>query len=550
MKPKKVIAWIMSVLLLFSLIDAHAATSLEKENAYNAAVVQLETYIESLNHNSTKLDGILSAFNELRGYSMSLHFSYYISALTKIDNDEYDLELDNLLSMLDVNEGFRNYLADMRNDSSIGTVDELIAYAHARELEYKGNNKQAQENYKSCMTFYDASQRYYDLVNSADRQAYDNALALMNAGDYAGAYFAFKEIERYSDCADRLAAIEKQLEYKPASVSDNLQPVKNLKVVDSKTTEIRISWSKAKHAKAYDVYFKESGSNDWIYLGNISENEMTIGSLVEGNAYDFKVVSTIGRINAEEAVLLNQKTVVVTTTPEPTATPTPTPKPTPAPKPEPTTPASTISPNTKAWDIVVFGNYEQDGDTTNGMESIEWIVLAVKNNTALMISKYALDSIQYDQTAESQTWENCSLRKWLNNDFLNVAFSQSERKTIIQTLVDNKKMTAKDPHIGTQWIPSDANGGNNTKDYVYILSGDELETYLDSEKSRQCKATKHAENQGALLSVVNNNVWWWIRSPKTVFGAHLVNSMGTYDLYKQNMTLGFTVRPALWVKLQ
>lgn len=200
---------------------------------------------------------------------------------------------------------------------------------------------------------------------------------------------------------------------------------------------------------------------------------------------------------------------------------------------------------------VRFGSYEQDGDISNGAEPIEWLVLSADNNSALLISKFALDSLQYDQTKEGQTWENCYLRKWLNTDFLNAAFTSSERKYIKQTLVDNKKMTSKDPHTSYQWVPSDAKGGSNTKDYVYILSGDEVENLLKTEIARQCTATHYAEQQGALLSTVNSNVWWWLRSPKSFGGvAYLVNSMGTYDTYEQNKAIGFTVRPVLRLILQ
>ena len=232
----------------------------------------------------------------------------------------------------------------------------------------------------------------------------------------------------------------------------------------------------------------------------------------------------------------------------PSLAPTPMRKATPTPAPG--AEINTVNPGTKVGDCVVLGKYEQDGDINNGAEPIEWLVLAVENNSALLLSKYALDSVQYDQTKEGQTWEKCYLRKWLNTDFINLAFISTERKFIKQTLVDNKKMTAKDPHTGTQWVPSDAKGGNNTKDYVYILSGDEIDELLDTEIARQCKATLYVEQQGALLSTVNSNVWWWLRSPKSVFGAYLVNSMGKYENYEQNMTVGFTVRPAMWVILQ
>lgn len=46
--------------------------------------------------------------------------------------------------------------------------------------------------------------------------------------------------------------------------------------------------------------------------------------------------------------------------------------------------------NAEVGDIFKFGSYEQDNDTSNGKEDIEWLVLEVKDGKALLISKYAL----------------------------------------------------------------------------------------------------------------------------------------------------------------
>ena len=78
-----------------------------------------------------------------------------------------------------------------------------------------------------------------------------------------------------------------------------------------------------------------------------------------------------------------------------------------------------------AGDIVSFGTYEQDNNTSNGKENIEWLVLAKEGKRVLIISKYVLDCQQYNSTRTSVTWETCSLRKWLNETFLNAAFSSS-----------------------------------------------------------------------------------------------------------------------------
>ena len=72
---------------------------------------------------------------------------------------------------------------------------------------------------------------------------------------------------------------------------------------------------------------------------------------------------------------------------------------------------------------VSFGSYEQDNNPANGKEEIEWIVLDVQGDRSLLISKYALDCKKYNTEWTDGTWESCSLRKWLNSDFLNAAFS-------------------------------------------------------------------------------------------------------------------------------
>lgn len=509
--------------MMITLATAQAATSLEKENAYNAAVVQLEAYIESLNHNSIELDGILSTFNDLRGYSMSLHFSYYISALAKIDNAEYDLELDNLLSMLEVNAGFNNYLFDMRNDSSIGTIDELIAYAHAREAEHKKENMQAQEYYKCCMTFYDSSQRYYGLINTTDQLAYDNALALLNSGNFAGAYYAFKAIERYSDSANRLLAIENQLGYKPQSSTDNLQPVKNLMVIDLYVTEIKISWSKARHATAYDIYYKESKSDDWIYFGKTVENEIVVNNLVEGNIYDFMVVSSIEKIKAKGTVLKNESTAMS--------------------KPKVAKTQEVIN----VGDTIVFGHYEQDNDLSNGKEEIEWIVLEVKDNKVLLICKYVLDNTKYNEKNTFVTWEHSTIREWLNGAFVSSAFTEAEQACIVETYVDNQK---------EQNYPGwNTDGGKTTLDRVFLFSYMEARTYFLDDESRKCAPTKKAIQNGTelfsdcLTQEGKPTCGWWLRSP----GPQQNNAMFVYKhgevkySAKVSATTG-GVRPAMWIQ--
>lgn len=62
-----------------------------------------------------------------------------------------------------------------------------------------------------------------------------------------------------------------------------------------------------------------------------------------------------------------------------------------------------------------------------------------ENNSCLCISKYLLDCKPYHKSLEKVTWENCTLRKWLNNGFLFTAFSPEEREKILLSNVKNPK---------------------------------------------------------------------------------------------------------------
>ncbi len=88
-------------------------------------------------------------------------------------------------------------------------------------------------------------------------------------------------------------------------------------------------------------------------------------------------------------------------------------------------------------DVCFFGVYEQDNDLNDGKEPIEWLVLDIEGDKALLLSKYGLDAKPYNATYADVTWETCTLRAWLNDDFLKTAFTEDEQKAIFTTDVDN-----------------------------------------------------------------------------------------------------------------
>ena len=196
-------------------------------------------------------------------------------------------------------------------------------------------------------------------------------------------------------------------------------------------------------------------------------------------------------------------------------------------------------------DIIVFGAYEQDNDTSNGKEDIEWLVLAKEDNKILVISDKALDCKPYNQSRDYVTWETCSLRKWLNNDFINSAFSDDEKAMIPTVTVS----ADKNPEY-------DTDPGNATQDQVFILSIVEARKYFASSEARMCVPTAYAIFNGLYTSSRyskdgEGTCLWWLRSPGyNQISAARVNNDGSVDEYSYDVDCdNYAVRPAMWITI-
>ena len=251
-------------------------------------------------------------------------------------------------------------------------------------------------------------------------------------------------------------------------------------------------------------------------------------------------------------------------TPEPTKETELTPTPEPTPTPSGTGGRVTFTGNTveipkaQIGDTVWFGSYEQDNDTSNGAEAIEWLVLDKQDGKLLLLSKDALDAKPYNEKYVDVTWETCTLRSWLNGTFYTTAFSQTEQGRIATT----KSRNEDNPEYGTE-------GGNDTEDKVFLLSIGEATRYFDPDPdaydpARRAKVTAYAKTQGARVyseaeygmsgtTEYDGNGWWWLRSPgfddyyaAFVFYDGSLRMGGGYGID----TVDGGVRPAFWLNLE
>jgi len=175
-----------------------------------------------------------------------------------------------------------------------------------------------------------------------------------------------------------------------------------------------------------------------------------------------------------------------------------------------------ITQNISAGDTIGFGGYN-------------WTVLKVKDNKALIIMTEIIEYRPYNIEFEEVTWESCSLREYLNNEFY-YWFDEHDKAMISKTTL-----------VNTGNFEYKVDGGRDTDDRIFLLSSVEVSQYLPRQEDRKAK--------------FNGNPWnWWLRSPGgSKYNAAYVGQMGNlgemFNLGQKVTTEIFGVRPALWLQL-
>ena len=201
---------------------------------------------------------------------------------------------------------------------------------------------------------------------------------------------------------------------------------------------------------------------------------------------------------------------------------------------------------------VTFGTYPQTA-LGNDQTPIEWLVLARDGRQALLISRYGLDAKPYNTKLSSTTWGKCTLRTWLNDTFLNKAFSSTEQTAILTTDVDNSKQQCY-----SGWNPSRE---NDTKDKVFLLSYAEANKYFGIQyvgtnvASQKVRVAPTAYIEGKIYTYNESKTidgqnagTWWLRSPgKKSLDASVTTASGMFN--SSDVNLVEIVRPALWVSI-
>lgn len=171
----------------------------------------------------------------------------------------------------------------------------------------------------------------------------------------------------------------------------------------------------------------------------------------------------------------------------------------------------------KVGDAVRYGSYEQNGDKAEP-ELIEWIVLEKSDTELLLISRYCLDAIPFNSTEADVEFAESSLSAWLNGDFLNTAFTESERGFITNS--------------------------------VSILSAEQAKKYYEYDSWRATGATQYARSKGIKESG-ENCLWWLSDKGEIANSASYVYYNG--GIYSHGYAVDYAqvgVRPVISVSLE
>ena len=203
------------------------------------------------------------------------------------------------------------------------------------------------------------------------------------------------------------------------------------------------------------------------------------------------------------------------------------------------------------------GYQDDNGYYTNTIywfryDPIKWLILSEEKGKKLIIADLILDSQDYNPsdsssqyshnggTGYTNNYELSNIRKWLNDNFYNTAFNDSQKEMILTTSVDNS--------VSSTGYSSNDYACNDTNDKIFLLSYEEVMSLFTSPEKRKAQGSDYAKCQG--LYVYNSYSYWWLRSPYNYYSinARDVGYGGSIhsDDYVINTYRG--IRPACWIE--
>ena len=89
----------------------------------------------------------------------------------------------------------------------------------------------------------------------------------------------------------------------------------------------------------------------------------------------------------------------------------------------------------RVGDVITLGAWYEDGDKTKPKTAIKWVVLEV-DSEGKRVYAVSLDILAAMSYGKTDVWKNSDICAWLNGEFLDEAFSESELKMIDTNLYE------------------------------------------------------------------------------------------------------------------
>ena len=203
---------------------------------------------------------------------------------------------------------------------------------------------------------------------------------------------------------------------------------------------------------------------------------------------------------------------------------------------------------------VFFGSYPQNENPEVDVldakkDPIEWVVLEKSNDVAFLLSKNILTVKEFSNVGDNK-YRNSEIRKWLNDEFLNLAFNQEENNMIMTSEVNVRN--------------SNGDVYDVLNDKIFILGNNEMNQYFPQlGKSMLPLPTEYStggpENylrdqslyDGVIIahpSIIeegySGSTYYDFDNDKWVLGDASIGLMKKEELWAPT-----GVRPAIWVKL-
>lgn len=170
---------------------------------------------------------------------------------------------------------------------------------------------------------------------------------------------------------------------------------------------------------------------------------------------------------------------------------------------------------------------------------IAWRVLNDDGNYLTLLSDKILATHEYNGAFNAAGWKNSSIRKWLNTEFLESAFTEEEQEQIALTTLSSESLVYRKPSIV-----------EITEDKIYLLNEEDMmnEEYGFSasdlaDESRVAYATQYLDQKEQASN-------WWLRGePNWNYGSpQNVRVSREGDFVRWYTTWSYGIRPVLRIK--